>query len=376
MEEKIDQGHGDPKKKKRTRGLLIGLCVFLSVILLVLAGGLWYVHRLLGRIEYVDPQESYLSSEEAELMQTEELDTMAPDEDLPALEDITIPSEAPSEPDATEGSQPTEPTDTQPTVPPEPEGDIVNILLIGQDRREGQGRCRSDSIILVTFNKSTGVISLTSFMRDAYVRIPGYSNYKINAAFQYGGMSLLNETLYTNYGVRVDGDIAVDFFQFKKLIDMLGGVEITLTQKEAEYMNIDSNWGLTAGTHILTGPQALKYSRIRYIDTDYRRAERQRTVLMSLVEKFKDLSVLEMLPILEEVLGMVQTNMSQSQIISLAKELFPMLSSSDFQQYQIPAKGTFKGGNVQVRPGLKGWFQYNIDFEANRRLLREIFDAD
>lgn len=371
--EVMNDGQARKDKRNWKKWLLIGLCVFLAVVLVALVGVLWYVHRLLGRIEYVDPQGSYLSTEEAEQLQTEDLDTMDPDEDLPALEDITIPTQTPTEPLVTGETQPDE---TQPTVPPEPLGDIVNILLIGQDRREGQGRCRSDSIILVTFNKSTGEICLTSFMRDAYVQIPGYSNFKLNAAFQYGGMSLLNETLYTNYGVRVDGNIAVDFFQFKKLIDMLGGVEITLTQKEADYINLDSSWKLTAGTHVLDGPQALKYSRIRYIDSDYRRAERQRTVLLSLVEKFKDLSVLEMLPILEEALGMVSTNMTQDQIISLARELFPMLSSADFQQYQIPANGTFKGGNVQVRPGLKGWFQYNIDFEENRRILREIFDAD
>ena len=68
--------------------------------------------------------------------------------------------------------------------------------------------------------------------------------------------------------------------------------------------------------------------------------------------------------------------MTKDQIISLAVDLFPMLTSAKFEQHQIPTPGTFKGGNVQVRPGLKGWFQYDIDFEANRKLLREIFDAD
>lgn len=356
---KSDKG-GKPSRWKRT--VLIILCVILALVLIAAAVVFWYLDRLLGRIEYVDPSESYLSTEEAGDLQTEDLETMDPDEDLPLLEPETLPTEPVTEP--------TEPVQT------EPMGDIVNILLTGQDRREGEGRARSDSTILVTFNKTTGAISLTSFMRDAYVKIPGYSNFKLNHAFQCGGTSLLNETLYVNYGVEVDGNVVVDFNQFKKLIDLLGGVEVTLTQKEADEINLGSPWNLKAGRQVLDGPKALKYSRIRYIDSDYRRAERQRTVILSLVEKFKGLSVLEMMPILEEVMGMVSTNMSKDQIVSLAMELFPMMTNARFEQYQIPAPGTFKGGNVQVRPGLKGWFQYDIDFEANRRLLREIFDAD
>lgn len=352
----------DGRSSRWKRTALIILCVILALVLLATVAVYWYVDRLLGKIQYVDPSEATLSTEDAVILQTEDLETMDPTEDLPLLDPITIPTE--------ETTAPTEP------APTEPMGDIVNILLIGQDRREGEGRSRSDSTILVTFNKTTGTISLTSFMRDAYVQIPGYSNFKLNHAFQCGGMSLLNETLAVNYGVPVDGDVVVDFFQFKKLIDLLGGVEVTLTQKEADSINADSPWNLKAGRQILDGPKALKYSRIRYLDSDYRRAERQRTVLLALVDKIKGLSVIEMMPILEEVMGMVSTNMSKDQIISLAVELFPMLTNAKFEQHQIPAHGTFKGGNVQVRPGLKGWFQYDIDFEANRRLLREIFDAD
>lgn len=353
------------KRSGWKRKLLIVACVILALILVAVSVIVWYVDRLLGRIEYVEPTESYLSTEEAGDLQTEDLETMDPDEDLPLLEPDTVPTEPVTEP--------TEPSEPEPT---EPMGDIVNILLTGQDRREGEGRARSDSTILVTFNKTTGTVSLSSFMRDAYVKIPGYSNFKLNHAFQCGGTSLLNETLYVNYGVKVDGNVVVDFMQFKKLIDLLGGVEVTLTQKEADHMNAPTNWGLKAGRQVLDGPKALMYARIRYIDSDYRRAERQRTVLLALVDKVRNLSVIEMMPILEEVLGMVSTNMSKDQILSLAMELFPMLTSAKFEQYQIPAEGTFKGGNVQVRPGLKGWFQYDIDFEANRRILREIFDAD
>ena len=217
---------------------------------------------------------------------------------------------------------------------------------------------------------------MTSFMRDAYVTIPGYAPYKLNAAYQYGGMSLLNETLYVNYGVEVDGNFVVDFSQFEDLIDLLGGVDIKLTKAEAEFMNNKYGWSLTAGERRLNGEEALAYSRIRYIDNDYKRAGRQRKVLLSLIDRYKSLSLMDMLGKLESVLGLVSTDMDRSEIIALARELFPMLSSASFESAQIPAEGTFKGGNVQVRPGLKDWFQYDIDFAANREILREIFDAD
>lgn len=363
--EKEDLDAGKPRKKKSkkkwVRVLLIALCVFLTLVLIAICTVWWYVDHLLNQIDYVTGDEHTMSSEEAEHAQTEGLESMDPDESLPDINDLPIE---------------TIPIDSLPADPSQPVGDIVNILLIGQDRRPGEGRCRSDSMILVTFNKSNGTITMTSFMRDSYVQIPGYSNNKINHAYQFGGMSLLNQTLYVNYGVRVDGDVAVDFSQFEDVIDLLGGVDIKLTQAETKYLNEKYGWSLSVGQNRLNGAEALAYSRIRYIDNDYYRAERQRKVLQSLIDRYKSLSAVEMLSKLESVLGLVSTNMDKSRIISLATELFPMLSTSKFETQQIPAPGTFKGGDVQVRPGLKDWFQYDIDFVTNREILREIFDAD
>ncbi len=88
-------------------------------------------------------------------------------------------------------------------------------MLIGQDKREGQSRQRSDSMILATLDKDQKTISLTSFMRDLYVAIPGYSSTRINAAYAYGGMDLLDETLTQNFGVEIDGNVEVDFEVFR-----------------------------------------------------------------------------------------------------------------------------------------------------------------
>ena len=99
---------------------------------------------------------------------------------------------------------------------------IKSILLIGQDKREGESRQRSDSMILATLDKDQGTVSLTSFMRDLYVAIPGYSTTRINAAYAYGGMDLLDQTLEENFGVKIDGNVEVDFEVFQVLVDRSG----------------------------------------------------------------------------------------------------------------------------------------------------------
>lgn len=356
------------KKNSAVRVLLIILISVLSLILVSVLGAMIYANSLLDKLNYVT-EESRLSPEEVEKLEQDNSDYSPYDDaeegDLPDIEKLE--QELMKDPNAS----------AQPMPTPGSDKDVTNILLIGQDRR-GEKRARSDSMLLVTFNRKKGAITFTSFLRDAYVQIPGYKANKLNHSFQYGGMQLLNETLWVNYGVRVDGNFEVDFNQFQKLIDLLGGVDVELTSKEVKYMTNNYNrWpGLKAGMNHLTGEQALLYSRIRYIDTDYRRTERQRTVLMSLLNEYKSQSLTEMLSLLEEILPLVSTNMEKNRIVSLATDLFPMVSGASVKSQQIPAAGTFKGGNVRVREGLKGWFEYNIDFAKNRQILQEIFGTN
>ena len=418
-EERIDKRPEDPteetapaKKKRKWPVVCVGVALIALNVLIVIRIlssllGIWSLGsrflNLFDSLNYVGESEYTMSSEQVESVHQDdnENQTMSPEDEtdptMPNLGDLenqfttapTAPT-APSEPvepsvpessvDSSEPSEPsvptTEPTEPPVTEPPTPMGDIVNILLVGQDRRPGENRARSDSMILVTFNKTTREITLTSFLRDSYVQIPGYKPHKLCHAFQYGGMSLLSKTLNVNFGVEVDGAISVDFSQFEQIIDYLGGVDIKLTQKEADFMNNEYGLSVEPGMQRLTGKEALCYSRIRKIDTDYRRAGRQRKVLLSLVERYKSLTVEEMLDMLEAVLPMITTNIPKEKIVPLAMELFPMLGTCEFKNQQIPAEGTFIGGDVKVRPGLKNWFEYNIDFEENRRILQEIFDAD
>lgn len=363
------------KKSGWKKGLLITFCVVLLLILLVMTFGAVYINSLLNKMNRVDPEnESTMSSSEAEqiLMTDPELETIDPTstETFVDISDLTFPTIV-TDPTPTQG------TDPAPTTPQTPEqsvyGDhLVNILLVGQDRRAGQGRQRSDTMILVSFNKSTGTITLTSFMRDQYVQIPGYKPNKLNAAYAFGGMSLLSKTLWVNFGVQVDGVVEVDFSGFEDIIDLLGGVDISMTQKEIDYLNACGE-NYTLGVNHLNGQQALNYARLREIDSDYNRATRQRNVVMALINAYKNQPLDQMLGLLDQILPMITTNISNSQIIGYATDLFPMLAGSKIETLRIPVDGTFKGGKVQVRPGFTGWFQYNIDFEANKEILWDVF---
>lgn len=220
---------------------------------------------------------------------------------------------------------------------------LINILLVGQDRREGQGRQRSDSMILCSFNPENNRLSMISFLRDLYVQIPGYSDNRLNAAYVFGGFPLLKETLYQNFGVTVDGCVEVDFNGFKTAIDLVGGVDIELTAAEAKIVGD----GATAGICHLDGDHALIYARIRKIDSDFNRTSRQRNVLNAVFKKVKNCSVSEILGLVDELLPIVTTDMSNSQITSLAVKYAPALASLSIETHSVPPSGTYKSAMIR-----------------------------
>lgn len=323
------------KQVSPKRVMLIVLCVILAVILAVLLFAVIYVESMLNLINKKDPlvQESTLSSSQVDeiLNQTDEPD---PDYTGPHLngEDIIW------EPDVEE--------------PIENGDNIVNILLIGQDRRAGENRSRSDSMILCTINKSAKTLTISSFMRDMYVQIPGYRDNRINASYAIGGMTLLDKTIQKNFGVQIDGMFEVDFTGFQRIIDKLGGVQIELTKAEANYLNqrgnwdIENNagtWNLKPGINNLNGSQALAYSRIRNVGNgDFGRTNRQRIVLNSLMNKAKTMSALELNGLLKELLPLLTTNLSDGEILKYATYILPMLSELTITTQQIPAEGAYK----------------------------------
>jgi len=340
------------KKSNALRRTLITLSIVLGLILAVLIGVTVYAEVLLGKVNYVDPDatEPTLAQEEIEaiLNETDPVELEDPDFTGPVLkeEDVVLETAPPMEVDSE---------------------NVVNILLIGADRRKNEP-ARSDSMILCTFNKTQGTITLTSFMRDMYVKIPGYKSNRINAAYPLGGMSLLNKTLSHNFGVETDGAVEIDFAHFEDLIDLLGGIELELTSAEANYINKESGSKLKAGVQMLTGEQALWYSRCRKVggDGDFGRTNRQRIVLSKLLNEYKNKSLTELIGLMDDILPMVTTNMTKSEILTYVKDLFPMLASAEIVTNRIPADDTYKMAKID------GMSVLVPDISANAAILKDI----
>ena len=334
------------------RTFLVILCIVLGLLLSLLIAGTVYANYLLNLMNRPgnDLQETMSQEQIEEILQE---DILSPDATNAPVK---------NEEDLDWGNKEGELIETS--------ENIVNILLIGQDARPGEGRARSDTMILVTVNKTTKTITMTSFLRDLYVKIPGYADNKLNATYVLGGMELLDKTLEQNFGVQVDGNVEVDFNCFARVVDELGGVEMELRSDEANYINITvENSNLTAGVHRLTGQQALQYSRIRHLDpdADFSRTNRQRKVINALLEQFRNTDVSDLLKLVKEILPMVTTDMSNKDILSLAGELLPMLADCTIVSQRVPADGEYYLATINQMSCIVA------DMDAARELLSQTF---
>lgn len=226
--------------------------------------------------------------------------------------------------------------------------DIVNIMLIGQDARPGEERSRSDTMILVTLNRSKNSIQMTSFMRDTYVQIPGYMDNRLNVAYRYGGTELMNETFKRNFGIEIDGNVMVDFKEFAAIIDMLGGVDISLSGEEVNYMHNAGYSTLSAGMNHLNGEEALVFVRMRHVSGgDYGRTERQRRVLSALGNSVRGSSLTAIWSLVEDVLPHVVTNLTDAQILEcVTTGVSLMTSGAEIQTLRIPADDAHYGAMI------------------------------
>lgn len=213
--------------------------------------------------------------------------------------------------------------------------DLINIMLVGQDSR-GNTRERSDSMILVSINPRTGEVAMVSFLRDLYVQIPGYYDNRMNAAYAFGGFPLLYEVMQVNFGITCDGGIEVNFEGFKDIVDVIGGVDVELTYREAQVVGT-----YVEGVNHLNGEQALTYARIRKLDSDFGRTNRQRTVLQAILNKVRHLSVTELFNLVNTCLEFVTTDMTNSQILDIATITLPLLSNLELESYRIPTDDAY-----------------------------------
>lgn len=251
----------------------------------------------------------------------------------------------------------------------------INILLIGTDAREKNVNSRSDTMMLLTLDYKNSQIKLTSFLRDSYVQIAreGLRKEKLNAAFYRGGIQMLVDTLELNFKVDIPYYVIVDFEIFEKIVDAIDGVDVSVSEKEAEYINYliktsentkkDFSEEISAGINHFTGAQALWYSRIRYLDSDFMRTQRQRKVIKSIIDKATNEKPKELLSIAEEILPLIRTNIPSDDtwnfgINAICKKAytFPVV------QHSIPADGTWSNQTISgVGASLVLDFDENID---------------
>lgn len=229
----------------------------------------------------------------------------------------------------------------------------INILLVGVDARKGETESRSDTMILVTLDHKNQQIKLTSFLRDSYVEIAGKNRKsKLNSAFFNGGIQTLADTLELNFKVDIDYYAMVDFNIFTTIVDEIGGINVEVTEKESRYSKWAKNDGklipIEAGEDILlNGEQALWYSRMRKLDSDFMRTQRQRKVITAIVEKSKTLSMDELYSLAKTIIPLVKTNLDSKEILNMGSEaLLKKLYTYTTVQQQIPANGTWHDENI------------------------------
>ncbi|MCD7814920.1 MAG: LCP family protein [Lachnospiraceae bacterium] len=245
---------------------------------------------------------------------------------------------------------------------------IYSILLIGSDRRDDSWNGNSDVMIVVTVNSNTKKIIMTSYMRDLYADIPGYGVHKLNYAYAAGGADKLIETLEDNYEIEIDNYAAVDFDGMAEIIDLIGGVDIEVTDDEVSVLNNylsteDKEYALEGGgSYHLNGAQAVAYMRIRYVgNADYQRTQRQRDVLTEIFAQAQEMSAAQLTELAQEVLELVDHDISALDMISLLGSLSG-LTEYELVENRIPYDGLFTSQNEMLVP----------DFAATIEKLHEV----
>lgn len=291
------------------------------------------------------------------------------------LEDNNTPNNADTDTKSdSENSSDSSASDIQNTIPKST--DIKNIAIFGIDGTEGEAS-RSDCIMILTIDNIHDKLKLTSIIRDSYVDIPTRQNKdKINHAYAFGGPSLAVETLNNNFDLDISRFASVNFSSFPKIIDSVGGITLNINDDELKYINeyIDQvNWlnGSTspeiinAGTQTLDGTQALAYSRIRYTaGGDFERSHRQRIVIEQLFEKLKTLSITEYPKILNELLPLIKTNLTNTEILSIGMDI-NALKDNGIIQARFPEDDDAEGKMIS------GIYYYVFDEDVTKTKIHE-----
>ena len=282
--------------------------------------------------------------------------------------------------------------------------DVLNILLIGTDERteavndadafthlnqldgtkdttEFSEDARADSLILVSLDIKDHAIRLVSIERGLGVPIllDGYEGEYdwITHTFRYGGAKLTMDTVEDCFNVQVDHYVRINFNSFVQIVNAVGGVDIDITEMEAKALNweVPSNSMLIVnhvdpGLNHFDGYTALQYARLRKIDNDWHRIERQRTVIQAVLDQIRNASVTDLDNLLNTMLPLVQTNFTKTEIAALLVQL-PGFLGCDVEQLSMPLQGTYG-----VRTGMDDRLMYDPDWYVNTTALQDFLYND
>lgn len=237
-----------------------------------------------------------------------------------------------------------------------------NILLVGIDRRGNSGNSSADTMMIATVDKTHGRLKLTSLLRDMLVEIPTQESYgKLNSAAAYGGMDLLMQTINKNFRLNIREYVLVDFNMFIEIIDRMGGVTVKMSAEEISAANdciagLNKQWGVEylwdgfifadAGNVKCTGKQALGYARIRHLDSDFKRTNRQYKVLTAVFAKFRSMSATKQYSLMYDLLPMVETNMQNDAILESALMALSVDTSGILQSH-APSDDSYESGRYE-----------------------------
>ena len=242
-----------------------------------------------------------------------------------------------------------------------------NILLLGGDSRSTDAYERTDSIIILSINREESLVKMTSVMRDTWVKIPGRKYNKINAANVFGGPELTVQTVNQCFGTDIEDYVIINMGDMATIIDLMGGIDLEISEAEMKEINSGDNGGVqlgSAGMVHLNGKQVVTFTRIRYIDSDYKRVMRQQRVLLSMAEKAQNMDVDELSDIAADVNNILVSSMDKGELEDLAMA-FMVMEVEDVEQFRVPADGTFESGTYD------GVWSIRPNLEKNKVLLRE-----
>ena len=379
------------RKEKVSAGkkvLRVVLAIVLILVLLIGALGA-FVWAKLGKLTYHD------GSSDIVVETTEAYEETEYTEPTEATGDMTV--AATEAPETVAVTDPTEETLesivdmeglTMETAPNMSTGDVVkdkkvvNILLLGTDERqvEFNTNSRSDVIMLVSINKSEGTVKLVSFSRGIaapFMEGEYKGKYEwLTNLHRWGGANMVLLAVQECFKIECDRFVRVNFNTVKTVVDAIGGVEMELTKKEADYLNWFNDYEmnmattttqkrLVEGMNNLDGGIACHFARLRAIDDDWARVQRQRKVILAIVDKLKGSDLMTLNNLCDLVLPLIETNLTKLEIAELIL-YSPKFIASSFDQMTIPIENSY--GGMKVMSGAAGWA---LDYEKNNAALHE-----